>query len=255
MSQPTVTVIAGPGAPEDATALVRAGKATSWDPAAVLRAGFTAPGPSVVLLFVEGSADEQRRWLGALGRGADQRTLIGLYAPRLSVSELAAVYPHPSQVVGFDFLEGGLAPGRLVEVAPGLRTAPAATEALEALLAGWGIAVERVGDFAGLVLRRVLFMVINEAVFALWEGVATREDIDQAMKLGTGYPRGPLEWADAIGLDRVYDGLRGLHEEFGEDRYRPCPLLRKMVAAGLTGRRAGRGFYEHPASARQGTAA
>lgn len=249
-AQPEVAVVAGPGAPVDAAALVQAGRARGWDAARVLGEGFLSPGPRLVLLFVEGSAEEQERWLAALGRGCDERTVVGLYAPRLSVSELAMAYPHPELVVGFDFLEGGLVPGKLVEVAPGLRSAPAATEALEALLAGWGPVVERVGDFAGLVLRRVLFMVINEAAYALWEGVASREDIDLAMKLGTGYPSGPLEWADAIGLDRVYEGLRGLHEEYGEDRYRPCPLLRKMVAAGLTGKRAGTGFYTHDAEAR-----
>jgi 3-hydroxybutyryl-CoA dehydrogenase len=242
-----VAVIAGPGAPSDAARLVAAGRATAWDAEAVRAGGFRPGGARVVLLFVEASAEEQKRWLAALGQGADPQAVIGLYAPRLSVSELAAAYPHPAQVVGLDFLEGGLGAGRLVEVAPGLRTAPAATEALESVLGALGVVTERVGDFAGLVLRRVLFMIINEAAYALWEGVASREDIDRAMKLGTGYPHGPLEWADAIGLDRVYEGLAGLHEEYGEDRYRPCPLLRKMVAAGLTGTRAGTGFYPHPA--------
>lgn len=250
MSAHEVVVVAGPGAPADAGALVREGRAQAWDPARVLAEGSLAGGPTVVLLFVEGPAEEQKRWLAALGKKCDERAVVALYAPRLSVSELAMAYPHPARVVGLDFLEGGLAPGRLVEVAPGLRTAPSATEALEAWLATLGVAVERVGDFAGLVLRRVLFMIINEAVYALWEGVASREDIDAAMKLGTGYPAGPLEWADAIGLDRVHEGLRGLHEEYGEDRYRPCPLLRKMVAAGLTGKRAGQGFYLHGAPAR-----
>jgi 3-hydroxybutyryl-CoA dehydrogenase len=91
----------------------------------------------------------------------------------------------------------------------------------------------------------VLYMIINEAAYALWEGVASREDIDLAMKLGTNYPAGPLEWADAIGLDEVYEGLAALQEEMGEDRYRPCPLLRKLVVAGFTGKRAGQGFFEY----------
>jgi len=250
VSAADVAVVSGPGAPADAASLVRDGRAAGWEADRIEREGFLASGARLVLLFVEGSADDQKRWLAALGRGCDGGAVIGLYAPRLSISELAAAYPYPAQVVGFDFLEGGLLAGKLVEVAPGLRSAPPATEALEAVFAGWGLATERVGDFAGLVLRRVLFMIINEAAYALWEGVASREDIDLAMKLGTGYPSGPLEWADAIGLDRVYDGLRGLHEEYGEDRYRPCPLLRKMVAAGLTGKRAGAGFYVHRAAER-----
>lgn len=243
-----VAVVAGPGAPEDAGRLVADGRAVSWEAARVLREGALAGGPRLVLLFVEAPAEEQRRWLAALGQSPDPQRVVGLYAPRRSVSELAAAYPHPERVVGLDFLEGGLAPGRLVQVAPGLRTEPGATAVLEEALAALGVVTERVADYGGLVLRRVLFMVINEAVWALMEGVASREDIDTAMKLGTGYPSGPLEWADAIGLDRVYEGLRGLHEEYGDDRYRPCPLLRKMVAAGLTGRRAGAGFYPHRAA-------
>jgi 3-hydroxybutyryl-CoA dehydrogenase len=245
-----VAVVVGPGAPGDAVALVREGRAVAWDAERVEREGALGDGVKIVLLFVEAPAGEQQRWLAALGRGCDAHAVVGLYAPRLSVSELAAAYPYPEQVVGFDFLEGGLAPGKLVEIAAGLRTAPAATDALAALFAGCGVETEHVGDDAGLVLRRVLFMIVNEAAYALWEGVARREDIDLAMKLGTGYPHGPLEWADAIGLDRVYEGLRGLHEAYGEDRYRPCPLLRKMVAAGLTGKRAGAGFYTHGATVR-----
>lgn len=239
-----VAVVAGPGAPEDVARLGAAG-AASWDAARVEREGSPGPGPGLVLLFADAPAEAQRRWLALLGRGSDPGAAVGLYAPRLSVSELATAYPHPARVVGFDFLETRLAAGNLVEVAPGLDTAPAATEAVERFFRGQGVEVERVGDFSGLVLRRVLFTIMNEAIYALWEGVASREDIDLGMKLGTGYPAGPLEWADAIGLDRVYDGLRSLQEEYGDDRYRPCPLLRKMVAAGHTGKRAGRGFYVH----------
>ncbi len=229
--------------------LVQEDRAQHWDAARVFRDGSLPPGPKIILLFVEGSAEEQKRWLVALA-GCDERSVVGLYAPRLSVSELASAYRYPARVVGFDFLEGGLAAGKLVQVAPGLLSAADATEALEAVFGAWGIATERVGDCGGLVLRRVLFMIINEAVWALVEGVASREEIDDAMKLGTGYPVGPLQWADSIGLDRVYDGLRGLHEENGEDRYRPCPLLRKMVATGLTGKRAGAGFYTYRALGR-----
>ena len=245
-----VVVVAGPGAPEDAARLVAERKLESWDAARVIRDGSIERGPRLVLLFAQGPADEQRRWLARLSEGCDERSVIALYAPRVSVSELAAAYRHPERVVGFDFLEGGLAPGRVVQVAPGLRTADDATRQLEGALGGWGAVVERVGDYGGLVLRRVLFMVVNEAVWTLMEGVASREDIDDAMKLGTGYPFGPLEWADAIGLDHVYEGLRGLHEEYGDDRYRPCPLLRKMVAAGLTGKRKGAGFYTYLPSGR-----
>ena len=154
----------------------------------------------------------------------------------------------PERVVGFGYLVETAAPASLVEIAPGLRTAPDALATVEGFFTGRGLGTERVGDFSGLVLRRVLYSIVNEAAFALWEGVASREDIDLGMKLGTGYPEGPLAWADAIGLDQVHHGLAALQEEMGEDRYRPCPLLRKLVAAGFTGRRAGRGFFEYPGS-------
>jgi 3-hydroxybutyryl-CoA dehydrogenase len=245
-------VVPGPHAPSDAGALVSRGAAKAWDAARVEREGSLERGARLVLLFADAPPAEQRRWLAALGQGADPATVVALHAPRLSVSELAAAYPHPSRVVGFGFLEGRLAAGNLVEVAPGLRSDPAATDEVEAFFRGQGLETERVGDQGSLVLRRVLFMIMNEATWALQEGVASREDIDLGMKLGTGYPSGPLEWADAIGLDRVYGGLAALQEEYGDDRFRPCPLLRKMVAAGLTGRRAGAGFYTYPAEERSG---
>jgi 3-hydroxybutyryl-CoA dehydrogenase len=243
-------VVAAPGAPDDAGALGAAPGATLWDAARVEREGMPAGRIGRVLLFADAPADQQQRWLTALGRGCDANVVVGLYAPRLSVSELAASYPHPEQVVGFDFLEGRLAAGNLVQIAPGLRTTETAADSVQGFFRGRGLVTERVADYSCLVLRRILFMIINEATYALFEGVASREDIDTGMKLGTGYPAGPLEWGDRIGLDRVHDGLRSLHEEYGEDRYRPCPLLRKMVAAGLTGRGAGAGFYRYTGASR-----
>jgi 3-hydroxybutyryl-CoA dehydrogenase len=247
-----VVVVAGPGAPHDLATLRGWSGVEAWDAARVEREGALDASARLVLLFADAPADIQRRWLAALGRGAGPETAVGIFSPRLSVSELAAAHPHPERVVGFDFLEGRLVAGNLVEVAPGLRTSPAATEAVEEPFRANGLEVERVGDYAGLVMRRILYMLINEAAYALMEGVASAGDIDAAMKLGTGYPAGPLAWADTIGLDRVYDGLRSLQEEYGDDRYRPCPLLRKMVAAGLTGRRAGAGFHRYAGNERSG---
>jgi 3-hydroxybutyryl-CoA dehydrogenase len=191
----------------------------------------------------DGNADAQGRWLSLLGRGSSAQGVVCVYAPYRSVTELAAAYLHPGRVLGFHFPEGALEPGGLIEIAPGLRTEPGVLETVEEYLKGKGYHPERVVDFSCLVFRRVLFMVINEAIHVLWEGTASRDDIDKAMKLGTNYPMGPLEWGDRIGLERVYEGLRSLHEEYGDERYRPCPLLRKMVAAGHIGRRAGKGFY------------
>jgi 3-hydroxybutyryl-CoA dehydrogenase len=240
-----VAVVPGPGTPKELSTLLGTEGVTVWDPTLVEKSGALDPEAGIVFLFADAGPAEQKRWLAALGRGGSKNAAVALYAPVLSVSELSMAYPWPERVVGFGFLEQMLSPGSLIEVASGLRTRPEAADEVEAFLKARGFETERVGDFSGLVLRRVLFMIINEAAYALWEGIASREDIDLAMKLGTNYPMGPLEWADAIGLDRVYNGLKGLHEEYGDDRYRPCPLIRKLVMSGFTGKRAGRGFYTH----------
>ncbi|MHB8783126.1 MAG: 3-hydroxyacyl-CoA dehydrogenase family protein [Desulfobacteria bacterium] len=239
-----VALVAVPGAPAEFSKLIRTAGVSTWDPVRVEKTGCLEPGSGIVFLMADTAAGDQQHWLQALGHGnASKETVVALYAPTLSVSELAMSYPWPEQVVGFGFLEQMLSPGSLIEIAPGLRTRPESVDAVEGFLKSHGFETERVGDFSCLVLRRVLFMIINEAAYALWEGIASREDIDLAMKQGTNYPMGPLEWADTIGLDRVYNGLKGLHEEYGDDRYRPCPLIRKLVSAGYTGKRAGRGFY------------
>lgn len=240
-----VAVVPGPGTPKELSTLLGTEGVTVWDPSLVEMSGALDPEARIVFLFADAGPTEQKRWLAALGRGGSTDAAVALYAPVLSVSELSMAYPWPERVVGFGFLEQMLSSGSLIEIAPGLRTRPEAADEVEVFLKARGFETERVGDFSGLILRRVLFMIINEAAYALWEGIATREDIDLAMKLGTNYPMGPLEWADAIGLDRVYNGLKGLHEEYGDDRYRPCPLIRKLVMSGFTGKRAGRGFYPH----------
>lgn len=240
-----VAVVPGPGAPAELSTLLGSGSVIVWDPARVEKSGALDPAAKILFLFAGVDSGEQKRWLAVLGIGGSREAVVALYAPAFSVSELAMAYPWPEQVVGFGYLDQMLSSGSMIEIAPGLRTCPEAADALEGFLKTRGFETERVGDFSGLVLRRVLFMIINEAAYALWEGIASREDIDLAMKLGTNYPMGPLEWADAIGLDQVYNGLKGLHEEYGDDRYRPCPLLRKLVSSGFTGKRAGRGFYAH----------
>ncbi len=108
-----------------------------------------------------------------------------------------------------------------------------------------GKEVELVDDCPGLVFPRVLATIINEASFALMEGVATKEAIDLAMRYGTNYPHGPFDWADIIGVDEILEVLLSLHHELGDDRYRPAAILRKMVYAGWTGRAIGRGFYQY----------
>ncbi|MBT9281864.1 MAG: 3-hydroxybutyryl-CoA dehydrogenase [Hydrogenibacillus schlegelii] len=162
----------------------------------------------------------------------------------VSATEVASWTKHPERIVGFGTLPPFQA-DHVIEVAPGLRT----DEVLVSKVCDWlrsvGWRVEVIADEVGLTYPRILAMIINEAAFALMEGVASAEDIDMAMRKGTHYPFGPLEWADRIGIDEVYAVLHGLHRELGEDRYRPAPLLKKMLYAGWCGRRCGRGFYRY----------
>ena len=155
-----------------------------------------------------------------------------------SATELASWSAHPERVAGFGYL-GPFGDVELVEFAPGLQTGVEAVRAAVAFLRGLGKEVAVVGDPPGQVLPRILAMLINEAAFALAEGIAEAADIDTAMRLGVNYPRGPLEWADAIGLDRVVATLDGLHAHYGEDRYRVAPHLRRMLLAGRSLRGSG----------------
>ncbi|MBI4772383.1 MAG: 3-hydroxybutyryl-CoA dehydrogenase, partial [Chloroflexi bacterium] len=138
-----------------------------------------------------------------------------------------------------------LAAGGVVEVARGLRTAGETAQRAVAFWRGLGLEAAEVADGPGLVRARVLCCLINEAAGALMEGVASAGDIDTAMQLGTNYPRGLLAWGDLIGLDAVLGVMRGLYEEYAEDRYRPSPLLVRYVQAGWLGKKTGKGFFEY----------
>ena len=161
-----------------------------------------------------------------------------------SATEAASWAGHPSQVVGWGALPP-LSAGGMVEVAAALQSTPEAVAGAEAFWASLGLTCARVADGPGLVRARIVCALVNEAAAALAEGVASAEDIDTAMRLGTNYPRGPLAWGDLIGLDVVLGVMRGLQEEFGEDRYRPSPLLARQVQAGHLGQKTGRGFFNY----------
>jgi 3-hydroxybutyryl-CoA dehydrogenase len=157
---------------------------------------------------------------------------------------LSALDPAGS-AVGFHVLPSFEKAG-LVELTRSETSSPLAAERAERLLAALGKRVEWVGDAPGLVLGRIVCQVINESAFALGEGVGEAADIDTGMLLGLSHPRGPLEWADAIGLDHVVAVLTALQREYGEERYRTAPALRGLLAAGRTGRAAGGGFFDYP---------
>lgn len=163
-----------------------------------------------------------------------------------TVTDLSSALSFQSRIVGVGLLPSMMQSTTTVDYAPGLNTAEPHAERARHFLEGLGYATERVADRAGLVQMRVLATLINEAAFAVMEGVATPADIDKAMQLGTNYPKGLLAWADDIGLAIVALVLEGLYREYGQERYRPCVLLKQYVRAGWFGRSAGRGFHVYP---------
>ncbi len=171
----------------------------------------------------------------------------------ISITRLAAATDRPARFIGMHFFNP-VASMRLVELIRGIATDDDTFRAAVALVGRLGKTVAVSEDFPGFIVNRILLPMINEAVFALHEGVGDVRSIDAAMRLGTNQPMGPLELADFIGLDTCLAILRVLHEGFGDGKYRPCPLLVKYVEAGWLGRKSGRGFYDHaqdpPAPAR-----
>ena len=174
-----------------------------------------------------------------------QQTIFASNTSSISITRLAAATGRPAKFVGLHFFNP-VPVMKLVEVVPGLQTAPETVEKAVALATSAGKTPVRVNDFPGFVSNRVLMPMINEAVFCLMEGVADAAGVDNVMKLGMNHPMGPLELADLIGLDVCRDIMLVLYESFRDSKYRPCPLLEKMVAAGWLGRKTGRGFYEYP---------
>ncbi len=199
----------------------------------------------LIELHNESAAAKEELLLG-LGPAIPGHALVLVSALATSATQAASWLPNPGRVVGFSILPP-LKTGDLVELAPALQTAPAHLSRAVAFWRGLGLESIKVADGPGLVRARVVCCLINEAVSALMEGVASAAEIDKAMKLGANYPLGPLEWADYLGLDTVLGVMTGLFQEWGDDRYRPAPLLRRMVAAGQLGQKSGRGFYDYAA--------
>ncbi|MDP9727797.1 3-hydroxybutyryl-CoA dehydrogenase [Alicyclobacillus tolerans] len=160
----------------------------------------------------------------------------------LPITEIAAVTRRPEQVIGMHFMNP-VPVMKLVEVIRGLATSDAVYTAVHELAEKMGKTAVEVNDFPGFVSNRVLLPMINEAIYCVYEGVATPEAIDEVMKLGMNHPMGPLTLADFIGLDTCLAIMEVLYEGFRDSKYRPCPLLRKYVKAGWLGKKSGRGFY------------
>ncbi len=175
---------------------------------------------------------------------ASDEAILASNTSSISITAIGAETARPGRVVGMHFMNP-VPVMKLVEVIRGLATSDATTAAVMDFCLDLGKTPVEVNDFPGFVSNRILGPMINEAVFALMEGVADPEAIDSVMKLGMNHPMGPLELADLIGLDTCLNIMEVLHRELGDDRYRPCPLLRKYVAAGWLGRKAGRGFHKY----------
>jgi 3-hydroxybutyryl-CoA dehydrogenase len=180
----------------------------------------------------------------ALDRIVPETAILATNTSSISITRLAAQTTRPAQVIGMHFFNP-VPVMALVEVVRGLATSDATFGQVHALAIRLGKTPVAVNDAPGFVSNRVLMPLINEAAFAVMEGVATPEAVDQVFKLGMAHPMGPLTLADFIGLDVCVDILRVLQEGYGDPKYHPCPLLVRMVDAGWLGRKSGRGFYTY----------
>ena len=198
----------------------------------------------LVVEAVPEKAELKAELFARLDGAAPPRAILASNTSSISITQIAAHTGRPERVIGMHFMNP-VPVMQLVEVIRGLATSDATTDAVMDLSRALGKTPVEVNDFPGFVSNRVLMPMINEAVFALMEGVAEPEAIDTVMKLGMNHPMGPLALADLIGLDTCLNILEVLHRELGDDRYRPCPLLRKYVAAGWLGRKSGRGFHRY----------
>lgn len=180
----------------------------------------------------------------ALDEAAPEHTILASNTSSISITRIGAVTSRPEKVIGMHFMNP-VPIMKLVEIIRGLPTSDETYNVVNAAAEKMGKTTVLAQDYAGFIVNRILMPMINEAVYALMEGVGSVEDIDAAMKLGTNQPMGPLTLADFIGLDTCLAIMNVLHDNLGDSKYRACPLLRKYVDAGWLGRKSGRGFYDY----------
>lgn len=190
------------------------------------------------------NAAKKLELIGELNEIVGDHCIFASNTSSISLSLLAARYKNPAKAIGMHFFNP-VPLMKLVEVISAVQTAPETEQTIFALAEKLGKVPARVKDVAGFAVNRVLIPMINEAIFALYEGVADAENLDRCVQLGANHPMGPLTLADFVGLDVLLDVLEVFQRELGPDRYRPCPLLRKLVEAGHFGRKTGKGIFDY----------
>ncbi|MBK7190029.1 MAG: 3-hydroxybutyryl-CoA dehydrogenase [bacterium] len=203
-----------------------------------------AAGSALVVEAVFESFPVKKEIFTALDAACGPEAVLATNTSSISVTKIGATTKRADKVIGMHFMNP-VPVMKLVEIICGQATSPATLEFVTKTSQDLGKIPVTVQDYPGFISNRVLMPMINEAVYCLMEGVAERDAIDSVMKLGMAHPMGPLTLADFIGLDICLDIMNVLYEGFGDSKYRPCPLLKRMVDAGYLGRKSGRGFYEY----------
>ncbi len=201
-------------------------------------------GCDLIIEAVSENVDLKKKIWGEVDRVAKPGALFASNTSSISITELAAATRRPECFAGMHFMNP-VPVMKLVEGIRGIQTADTTFQAIRVTAEKMGKTFVEARDMPGFAVNRILMPMINEAVYALYEGIASVEDIDTAMKLGTNQPMGPLTLADFIGLDTCLAIMEVLHDGLGDTKYRPCPLLRQYVTAGWLGKKSGRGFYKY----------